>query len=431
VESRGHASVSSRGARVAPAPIGPGALPLFLTLAYAALEYGRPQDAIPGLEYARLSLLTSGLLGAMVFQWARRVPWFHPQLAIYGAILCFMAAWVPFATNNFWAFKTTWVLLQTYLFTVSLATFVNSAERLRAFALIWIASGFFQAIWGTLHAGRGTGYFNGDENDFALTMCLILPFTLLSWGHLERVWQKLLCAITAVACVVGVVASSSRGGFVGLVATCGLMVLLHPKRLRFAALGAAAVVLLAALAGPAYWDEMATIFDEGGTKQDRYDLWSVAWSAYTHNPVLGVGPGNINWVIQDYQHFEPGARSDNGRAVHSFYFTLLAELGSAGVILYALLLAYNARDLRRIIRARALAQGPALDGYARAVACSIVAYLACGAFLTVNWYPHLYFLTGLTVALERVRASAPRRSESAAAPAPALMPAAALPVAGG
>jgi probable O-glycosylation ligase (exosortase A-associated) len=429
VESRGNASVSSRGAGGAPAPIGPGAVPVFLTLAYAALEYGRPQDAIPGLEYARFSLIVSGLLGVSLFQWARRAPWFHPQLAIFGVLLGFMAAWVPFATNNFWAFKTTWVLLQTYLFTISLATFIDSADRLRAFSLLWVASGLFQAVWGTLHAGRGTGYFNGDENDFALTMTMILPFALMPWGHLERVWQKLLCAVAAIACVVGVVASSSRGGFVGLLATCGPMVLMHPKRVRFFALGSAAAGLFAVLAGPAYWNEMSTIFDEGGTKQDRYDLWTVAWSAYTHNPVLGVGPGNINWVIQDYQEFDPGGRSDNGRAVHSFYFTLLSELGTAGAMLYLLLLAFDARDLRRVIRARG--PGPPLDGYARAVVCSIVAFLACGAFLTVNWYPHLYFLTGLTVALERVRAGAGGRATAPAAAEPTRPPAGALPVAGG
>jgi len=397
----------------------PGALPLFLTLAYAALEYGRPQDAIPGLEYARLSLLVSGLLGICVFQWSRRVPWFHAQLALYALILALMSAWVPFATNNFWAFKTTWVLIQTYLFTVALATFVDSETRLRQFSLLWVASGLFQAIWGTLHGGRGTGYFQGDENDFALSMCMILPFTLLPWSHLERVWQKGLCALSAVACVVGVVVSNSRGGFVGLLATAGLMVLLHPQRVRFAAIGASAATLLAVLAGPSYWQEMRTIFDEGGTRADRVHLWGIAWKAYLDNPLIGVGPGNINWVIGEYEDFEPGSKSHNGRAVHSLYLTVIAEMGTVGALLFLALLLANARDLRAVIRTRGQARAPALDGYARAVACSIGAYLACGAFLSVLWYPHLYFLTGLTVALARTsRAGRAEPAPAALASAP-------------
>lgn len=391
---------------------------MFLTLVYAVLEYARPQDAIPGLEYARLSLLVSALLGFCVFQWSRRVPWFHPQLAIYALLLAFMTAWVPFATNNFWAFKTTWVMLQTFLFTVSLATFIDSEKRLREFSLLWVASGLFQAVWGTLHAGRGTGYFNGDENDFALTMCMILPLAVMPWGHMERLWQKLLCAACAVACVVGVVVSNSRGGFVGLLATCGLMVLMHPKRVRFTLFGLATAGLFVVLAGPAYWTEMGTIFDEGGTRADREDLWHIAWAAYVHNPIFGVGPGNINWVIQDYQQIDPNGRSDNGRAVHSFYFTLLSELGTLGVLLFAALLVYNARDLAAVIRARRRSLGPPLDGYARAAACSIVAFFACGAFLTVNYYPHLYFLTGLSVALARAIRQPAAAAVREAAPAP-------------
>lgn len=420
-----HASISPIhvGAGASRALRSPGTLPVFLTLAYAALEYGRPQDAIPGLEYARLSLLVSALLAGCVFQWSRRVPWFHPQLAIYAVLLSFMTAWVPFATNNFWAFKTTWVLIQTFLFTVSLATFIDTQKRLRDFSLLWVASGLFQAIWGTLHAGRGTGYFNGDENDFALTMCMILPFALMPWGHLERLWQKLLCALGALACVVGVVASNSRGGFVGLLATCGLMVLMHPKRLRFFAFGALAAGLFFVLAGPAYWAEMATIFDQGGTREDRTELWEIAWAAYVDNPIFGVGPGNINWVIQDYQEFDPEGKSNNGRAVHSFYFTLLSELGTLGALLFLALLLTNARDLWSVIRARGRSLGPPLDGYARAAVCSIVAFLACGAFLTVNWYPHLYFLTGLTVALARAirqPGAQPAREPLPAIPAPAV-----------
>lgn len=379
----------------------PGALPVVLTLAYAALEYARPQDTIPGLQYLKLSMLVSALLLVCLIQWSQRVPWFHPQLALYALILSIMAAWVPFATNNFWAFKTTWVLLQTYVFSVSLATFLDDEKRIRQFTLLWVASGLFQAIWGTLHAGRGTGYFQGDENDFALSMCMILPFAVMPLGHMERAWQKLLCAASAMACIVGVVVSDSRGGFVGLLATGGLMVLLHPRRVRFFLIGAAASATFIALVGPAYWKEMDTIFDEGGTRADRVHLWGIAWKVYLANPVLGVGPGNINWVLGEYEPFDPEARSDNGRAVHSLYMTTISEMGTVGALLFLAMLMSDARDLTVVIRARGRPGRPVLDGYARATACSLVAFLACGAFLTVIWYPHLYLLTGFTVALAR------------------------------
>ena len=76
-----------------------------LTIAYVVLDYGRPQDTIPILQKLKLSLITSGLLAFTLVRFNRSVPWFRPQVLFLTAILGFMAAWVPFATNNYWAFK--------------------------------------------------------------------------------------------------------------------------------------------------------------------------------------------------------------------------------------------------------------------------------------------------------------------------------------
>jgi probable O-glycosylation ligase (exosortase A-associated) len=386
-----------------------------VTLLYGVLEYARPQDALPGLAPLRLSLLTSGILAVVVLKFAREVQWFSPQVLVLSAVLGMMYAWVPFATNNYWALKTTLVLTQTYLFVVAIATFVDTERRLRVFALTWIASGLFQALYGISHGGTGSGYFQADENDFALSMCMILPFSILTARAMPARWARILCWATAAACVAGVVVSSSRGGFVGLVTTGGMLVLLSRQRVRMLLAGAVAVGALALFAPQEYWDEMRTITDEGGTRADRMVLWGIAWDVYRANPVLGVGPSNVNWVINDYQEYDPESRMMGGRAVHSLYMTLLAELGTLGALLFLVLLALNARDILALIRGRRGREGFPAEAYARAIACSLVAYLVCGIFLTVIWYPHLYVLTAIALATGAVaRKAAPAAPEGAA-----------------
>jgi len=53
----------------------------------------------------KLSLLVSASLAFFLWRQSRRVPWFRPQLVFLVLILSYMALWVPFATNNYWALK--------------------------------------------------------------------------------------------------------------------------------------------------------------------------------------------------------------------------------------------------------------------------------------------------------------------------------------
>ena len=376
-----------------------------LTIAYVVLEYARPQDTIAVLKSLKLSLIVSGMLAFFLWRQARRVPWFTPQVVLFAALLGYMTLWVPFATNNYWALKAVTVFTQTYIFVLAFVTFIDSEPRLRKFFLTFIAAGLFQAIWGIQHGGTGTGYFQADENDFALSMCMILPFTLMTTSVVTSWWGRLLCFATGIMCVAAVVVSDSRGGFVGLVVTSGMMVVMHRRRVRFLAMGAIAAVCLAIAAPSTYWDEMSTITEEGGTREDRMELWEIAASVYRDNPIFGVGPNNINWVLNDYQEFDSDeSRAFGGRAVHSLYYTLLPELGTVGALLFLGLLYHNSRDLGRVIKARRRESDVQLDAYARATACSLTAYLVCGLFLSVLWYPHFYLLTAIGISVFRVQA---------------------------
>jgi len=374
-----------------------------LTIAYVVLEYARPQDTIGFLKVLKLSLIVSGMLAFFLWRQSRRVPWFRPQIVLLTVIVGYMTLWVPFATNNYWALKNLLVFLQTYIFVLSFVTFVDSEPRLRHFFMVFIAAGLFQAAWGIWHGGTGTGYFQADENDFALSMCMILPFTLMMMSVVKGWWARSLCWVTGLMCVAAVVVSNSRGGFVGLVITSGMMVLMHRQRFRFAVAGAIGAVVLAFAAPSSYWDEMRTITDEGGTRQDRIELWEIAAEVYRDNPIFGVGPGNINWVLNDYQDYDSETRMFGGRAVHSLYYTLLPELGTVGTLLFLGVLYFGGRDIGRVIRARRRETDVPLDAYARATACSITAYLVCGIFLSVLWYPHFYVLTAIALAVMRVQ----------------------------
>jgi O-antigen ligase len=134
------------------------------------------------------------------------------------------------------------------------------------------------------------------------------------------------------------------------------------------------------------------------------------------NPVFGVGAGNSPWNMGIYQ-----PRAASGRfsepvyqerdytmvAVHSAIFQVLAEMGTVGFgIWIAIIVGHfnELRTLRKRVRrdpraSRRLRRD--VDVYAVALGGAMVGYLASGAFLSVAYYPYLWYFSAFAVALTR------------------------------
>jgi probable O-glycosylation ligase (exosortase A-associated) len=390
--------------------------PPFLTLlAFLVIEYGRPQDYFTFMLAVPLGTGLIALLAIQLVPVRQRVPFTAPHFILYLILLLFGAVWTPLAVNNYWAYQITLGLGLYYVFSLAVVTFVDTPRRLRIFITVWVLALGYQAQWGIRHDGMGSGSFMGDENDFALAMNLCLPFALVVASSYKATGWRLLLRGVAVLCLIAVFASQSRGGLVGLLATGTAMILFSRRRVAILALAAVAAVVAIYTAPASYWEEMSTITDtQDATRQERYRFWGIATRAWKDNPIFGVGPGNINWRIADYEGDwdDRTSRSLAGHAVHSLYYTLLPELGLFGVFLYGGMLFVAGRTLLRVIRAPGARSAVPLADYGRAVICAMGAYLACGIFLSVLYYPHFYFLTALSFALFQVRgrmAAAPRQ----------------------
>src|SRR5207249_5585731 len=116
-----------------------------------------------------------------------------------------------------------------------------------------------------------------------------------------------------------------------------------------------------------------------------------------------VGPGNYAWNVGRYEPPQGfWGNSKAGRASHSMYVDLLAELGLAGVVIMLLMLRSHWKDRRTIGR---LARGRAITESAGAAAAGptgpewptrvqylnlgtgggLVGFLVSGAFVSVLW----------------------------------------------
>lgn len=211
-----------------------------------------------------------------------------------------------------------------------------------------------------------------------------------------------------------------------MVVVAGFCWLKSPRKVMTLVLAFLLLCAVVALAPENYWDErIGSIAEEAsnqsGTAGSRLYTWGIGWRMFLSNPIFGVGPGNYPWNSLDYEPLEAhNGQSFGGRAAHSLYFTLLPELGTAGVIIFLLMLKASWQDRRvisslvkRFFQLRRNSKlttdaGQKVDDYelARyinlAIGSSVVAYLVTGTFISVLYYPSLWLLIAFGIALRNV-----------------------------
>lgn len=391
----------------------------FLTLLYLVFEYARPQDKIGFIGAFRPQLILAMLLlGSLVVNMRILPQVASKQTTRLLLFLFLMALYVPFSENTGRAFAVTQGYLQVLVVAVSIMQYVNTVERLRTLITMWICLMTYVAVNGIFGGGAAGSNFLQDENDFAHLMLIMLPFGVFLFFY-ETGKTAIFYLVASLLCAASVVASFSRGGFVGLLIVAFVLWTQSSRKILLLVSACVFLAIVANLeithsgtqtAGYTYWDEMMTSFqsDDGDYNKDsRKELWDAAWRMFKDHP-LGVGPQNFPVHLPDYQSEFFGDKNMWGKQAHSIWFTLLPELGIPGVLLYFSLLFANIRDLRY------LRNVPTCDEDFRkfvhflslAFATSIAGYLASGSFVSVLYYPHYWYLTAMIVATRKIASRA-------------------------
>ena len=388
-----------------------------ITLLYMIFEYGRPQDQINLLGALRPGLLLASLLLILLIANSPRLRMAaSPQTSRMILLLSLMALHVPFAVNNGRAYIATQGFLLNLIEFISIIIFVDNIDKLRIFINWWIALMVNLAANGILGGGSAGSSFLLDENDFALLMNMMLPFSTFLFFYEKKMKLKLLYLIASFLCIASIVASFSRGGFIGLLVVGFVLWITSPKKILILMIAVILFFVVANLpithvgtttAGSTYWEEMSTI-DSGDdyNKDSRVELWKAGWHMFIDYP-LGVGPQNFPVRLPEYQS-EYFTHDMWGKVAHSIWFTLLPELGIPGFLLFLSLFLANLRDVQYLVTLpknendiQRLAHFLSL-----AFITSIAGYFAAGTFLSALYYPHYWFLTAMIVATRKVIDSA-------------------------
>jgi O-antigen ligase len=380
----------------------------YLTVGYLLLELGRPQDLVPALAPLHLPGAVSVLL-MVALVLSGKIDLSDKQTRWFIGFLALMALQVPLALNNYMALQATRYMFMMFIVYLAIVTSVDKPSKFRTFITLWLGVHLMLAIHGIAKHGRGIGGFLGDENDFAMTMNMVVPLSLFLALSERNVTRKLLYVGLTGAFVLATVSSFSRGGFVGLAAAVLCCWARSPRKLRSAALIATLGLLVSLYAREGYVARLdSALEDSTGTVEDRFHMWKFGWQMFLDNPIIGVGPDNFPVRFGEYE----GTDKLHGvtrvwRAAHSLYFTLFPELGLVGGAMFFMMLYYIRKDLARIrqlSRQRLVGSetATAVLPLAHAMEASVVGFLVSSLFISTLYYPNFWVAMGFVVALRRI-----------------------------
>jgi O-antigen ligase len=226
-------------------------------------------------------------------------------------------------------------------------------------------------------------------------MCIFFPlivaFTVALRGHWPR-WLQWVAWGVAGTAVIGIIASSSRGAYLGLGAVVLWLLLKSRKRFR-------ALLVTVALGGlvyaitPAAQKERFQSAGEDKTSTSRTTAWKQGIEMMRDYPVVGIG--YANW--QKYHQIKYGYRI----LPHNIFVEAGSELGYSGLLGFVALIGCTFVINRRTRRLAASDphQGRFILYMAHGLDGALVGFLASGFFVTVLYYPFFWINFALTVAL--------------------------------
>jgi putative inorganic carbon (hco3(-)) transporter len=389
-------------------------LHFWLFCAYLFFEYFRPQGIFPIIDFlpwARM-LILGALLAVLVDRRESKSvsgPLTPPFLAYFSVLLLS----IFFAYDAAYSMRELTPMVNWLLVYLLFLWVVNTKFRLLiAFGILFLASLKLAQHGFRVSASRGFGFGFGvkgpagyfqNSADLGVQMAIYTPWAVAVYFGLRKYWPnrylRWFFIFAAVAGVVTALATGQRNTLVAFAAMGLAVVFFSRHRIRSLLIMSVVAVAVYALMP----DGLKARFETAGTDETsdyRLMYWERGIDFYAANPVLGVGFNN--WIPYYMRHYPGDTIRGRYEVAHSVPVTVAVETGTLGLLTYYFLVLCIFIANARSARLFASTDPPFWRYFALSLNVGLVGFLAAGIFLSIAYYPFLYFQAGLTAALYRL-----------------------------
>lgn len=375
---------------------------------YLILEYVRPQSIYTWLDifpWAQSFLLLSfGMALVEKSDVAVKVK-ITTLIILYGVVVLISSAfavWPELAFNNL-SYYWGWVL--AYYAVVRL---VNTRHRFFVFFLIymlcnlkmsqhgffsWAYRGFSFSGWGVSGA---PGWFR-NSGEFGIQMTIFVPLSVAFIVGLRGLWgrkRRLFFLFFVVSGIGSIVASSSRGALVGLMAS-GLWSMKSSKYFFKSLFGLLLISMLIFLVLPAEFKGRFESSGEDRTSTIRIDRWEKGIDTAFKYPFFGVG--HKNWDKYYRKSLDYGQSGTS--KTHNIFIESLTEHGFIGLFVLLLLFFTMFRSTKKVRDIAGKNSWRFELFIAYGMDAATIGLIVSASFVTVLYYPYIWMHAAFIAAL--------------------------------
>ncbi len=391
---------SGRAAEGSPEP---GGLALLLLVAFIVQLFSNAALILPVLAAVRPAQTIGGLaLLVLICQCllsGRRLEIASPDGCLLAGFIAAAGLGIAGSVWPAYAFDACLDLIKIAVIYVLILNTAGSERRLRTLLWTMVLCGLFPALgslWNWRQQIRVEGragwlglFANPNEMAYSLVVLIPLAWALArsaNWG------SRILLALLVALFLAAIYLSFSRGSLIGL----GVVYVYVGLRLKNGVARAAIIGLLltGTVVGSMFWTRQAGFADIQGDAnfKERLTTYQVAWSMYSHSPLLGVG---LNCSSVAWPLFAPTERLSHHKwlITHNTFIQAMSETGTLGGGLLLAFFAVVTYRAWKTSRSNTISAGG--RDLAEGLEISFWGFLVCGMSggYVMSWFP--YLLAGL------------------------------------
>ncbi len=379
---------------------------------YIILTYLRPQEIFPQLNFLPWLQLTilSGLI-AMVLQ--KRLSFSKEHLILFvfaltGLISAYNSLY-PDVSQKF--VSTPFVLAMEVLF---LSNVAGNRKQLKLIFLLWflvlakmsifgarsmINRGFSFTGWGI----SGPPGFFQNSGEYGLLMAMLAVMSVPFVIHLSEC--KKVMWILPISATISVLGSSSRGDQLALVVGFFyLFVSLGKLKLKTVFIICSVFTVLYLLMPEEQLKRFQTA-GEDDTSTTRLEYWAAGIEMIKENPILGIGLEAFPYYYNDRfkdKAILSGYLANRKEVSHNTYIQIGSTMGLTGFLLYLYMLWIVYARKKRINSVANNETGSIEVITEQSLRYGLAVYMLGSMFMSVAFYPYIYFLLAIKIASNRL-----------------------------
>lgn len=397
--------------------------PFFIVLLFILFSFFRLHEVFPFLYDFKIPKYLS-IISLAAFMWQifiqRNIQIFWcREFTLITMFMIIIIVGIIFAVDRPLAFEyfknTYWKII---IMTFAIAILIQRPQQLALTLQTIIISGMIVAITAIYNriegiglvegtratVGRDIGSMLGDPNDLALVLMFPISFSIALLLTPQLSWQyRFFGLITTIVLFIAVIVTQSRGGLLGMIAVFGIYGVQRVKS-KVLLLSSSTIIgiMLFTLAGIA--DRTSGGSAEAGidaSSMGRLYAWKAAFYMALAHPLSGVGLSNF---YPNYFFFSTHWDGIN-HAVHSTWFSVLAETGFIGLTVFISLIVVLIKNTKRTLENLKVHKNkidPIIYATAQGVYAGLIGTIVSGTFLTQGFTWPIYILAALAIAISNI-----------------------------